>query len=430
MQLPSLPTAIETDRLLLRPWRLDDAAALYEAVIESSERVGKWLPWVQYYTEPAAATFFIEQSISGWATGTELPLGIFERETGRILGGGGLHSTWLGTPIRWDWGSFETGYWLREGAEGKGYVREAVRAQARLVFEHFNGHKLSIRCDARNDASRHVAESLGLTLDVRARNDSIGTDGTIRTTLFFSLLASEAAALMASWSEEHFQLHFNDAAKPIYFSPPAEREEPSPEAASYACPVSIESERLLLRPPEISDAPAWLELVERSRNELETWMRDFKRIHTLEEAEAELRQSRKNAGERSRYDLFAFDKATGALIGGGALHGFVWNVPAVEIDWWLDSAQTGKGYATEIGALQAQFAFRAWNAQRIEVWIEPANEGSIRVATRLGFHYEGITRSEYPSPDGQLSGWAIYSLIPDDLPALTRPLPDICFETD
>lgn len=430
MQLPALPIAIETERLLLRPWRVEDAPALYEAVIESRERVGQWLPWVRYYTEPAAAQFFIEQSINGWRTGSELPLGIFDRETGRILGGAGLHSTWLGTPIRWDWGSFETGYWLRDGAEGKGYVREAVRAEIRLVFEHFKARKLTIRCDVRNHGSRHVAEALGLTLDVRARNDSIGTDGTVRTTLFFSLLAREAEALIASWPAQHYALQFDESAAAISFTPSSDKETASPEAAAYARPVVIESDRLVLRSPIVEDAPAWFDLIERSRADLEEWMSDFKSIHSVEEAEAALRESEENTEARSRYDLFAFEKETGALIGGGALHGFVWSVPAVEIDWWLDSTQTGKGYATEIGGMQAQFVFHAWHARRVEVWAEPSNTGSVRVAERLGCQYEGTTRSEYPNADGRLSGWAIYSLVPDDLPALTQPLPSITFETD
>jgi RimJ/RimL family protein N-acetyltransferase len=430
MRLPALPIAIETERLLLRPWRVEDAPALYEAVIESRERVGQWLPWVKYYTEPAAAMFFIEQSIAGWATGTELPLGIFERETGRILGGAGMHSTWLGTPIRWDWGSFETGYWLRDGAEDKGYVRETVRAEIRLIFEHFKAHKLTIRCDVRNHGSRHVAEALGLALDVRARNDSIGTDGTVRTTLFFSMLATEARAAIASWPEEHYALQFDESATPIHFTPLSGKEEASAEAVAFARPVAIESDRLILRPPIVEDAPAWFELIERSRAELEAWISDYKSIHTLEEAEAALRESEENTEARSRYDLFAFEKETGKLIGGGALHGFVWSVPAVEIDWWLDSNETGKGYATEIGGMQAHFAFQAWQARRVEVWAEPGNTGSVRVAERIGCQYEGTTRNEYPNADGSLSGWAIYSLVPDDLPALSQPLPPITYETD
>ncbi|MGH2550010.1 MAG: GNAT family N-acetyltransferase, partial [Thermomicrobiales bacterium] len=239
-----------------------------------------------------------------------------------------------------------------------------------------------------------------------------------------------ARPLITSWANEHYRLLFDDSAKPIYFTPLSNDEEPSADALNFASPVAIESERVLLRIPTVADAPAWLELIQRSRNDLEAWISDFKRVRTLSQAEAELRKSIANAEARSRYDLFAFEKESGALIGGGGLHGFVWTVPAVEIDWWLDSTQTGKGFATEIGGMQAQFAFQAWKARRVEVWAEPTNQGSVRVAERLGFQYEGTIRSEYPNANGRLSGWAIYSLVPDDLPTLSQPLPPITYETD
>src|SRR3954454_16942955 len=175
MQLiPPLPIAIETDRLLIRPFAPDDASALYEAVDQSRERVGRWLPWVPFYTDQLAADAFIERCCQHWRDATELPLAIFDRDGARFLGGIAVHATRLGGyPIRWDWRIFETGYWLREGAEGKGYMREAVRAIIRLVFQHFNAYKLAVRCDARNDASRHVTESIGFQLDRRARHESI-----------------------------------------------------------------------------------------------------------------------------------------------------------------------------------------------------------------------------------------------------------------
>jgi RimJ/RimL family protein N-acetyltransferase len=429
MQLPALPIAIETERLLLRRWQPEDALALYEAVIESAERVGKWLPWVQYYTEPAAATFFIQQSMNGWASGTELPIGIFDRATGDVLGGAGLHSTSLGAPIRWDWGVFETGYWLRDGAEGKGYVREAVRAEMRLIFEQFKARKLVIRCDIRNEASRRVAESLGLALDVTARNDAIGTDGSVRTTLFFSLLAEEAAALIASWPPEPYRLYADETEPPIAFSPPAVSEQPD-EATVLPRPLHIESERLLLRAPEPADAAAWRALIERSRAHFEAWLPSMRGVRTIDDAEAWIRRSGDAANNRSSYDLFAFERATGDLIGAGRLHGFVWTVPAVEVDWLVDENRQGEGFATEIGAVQAQFAFQAWKANRVEVWTEPRNVASVRTAERIGFIREGTMRREFPNVDGDLADWAVFSLTPDDLPSLSRPLPTITFETD
>src|SRR5690349_8061121 len=113
--IPPLPVAIETDRLIIRPFEPADAPALYEAVDQSRERVGRWLPWVPLYTEQSVAVSFIERCRQHWCDATELPLAIFDRDDGRFLGGISVHAARLGYPTRWDWRIFETGYWLREG---------------------------------------------------------------------------------------------------------------------------------------------------------------------------------------------------------------------------------------------------------------------------------------------------------------------------
>ena len=145
-------------------------------------------------------------------------------------------------------------------------MREAVRAVVRLVFQHFNANKLALRCDARNDASRHVAESIGFQLDRRARHDSIATDGSIRDTLFFSLLPDEAEKLIASWGPERFKLILPVDQAPRPFEPQTESDGPIPEVAlTFALPVSIETPRLIVRPAILEDAPALLAAIEGSR---------------------------------------------------------------------------------------------------------------------------------------------------------------------
>jgi RimJ/RimL family protein N-acetyltransferase len=414
--IPQLPVTIETDRLIIRPFAPDDAPALYEAVDQSRERVGKWLPWVPFYTDPSAADAFIERCRQHWHNATELPFAIFDRASGRFLGGIAVHATRLGGyPIRWDWRIFETGYWLREGAEGQGYMREAVRAIVRLVFQHFNANKLALRCDARNDASRRVAESIGFQHDRRARHDSIATDGSIRDTLSFSLLPDEAEQLIASWGPERFELVLpvDQAARP--FEPQSESDGLVPEVAlTFALPVSIETPRLIVRPAIAEDAPALLASIERSRPELTPWIRFARAIHTLEDSERFCRQSMSSAAERRRFDLHAFERATGAFVGGGTFHNMNWQLPSVELGWWLDSSFTGRGYGQEIVRGLIDFVFSEWKVERAEAWCHAANLASRRLAARCGLIEEGIVRSEYPDLAGLPADWAVSSLIASD----------------
>jgi RimJ/RimL family protein N-acetyltransferase len=247
------------------------------------------------------------------------------------------------------------------------------------VFEHFKARKLAIRCDARNIPSRRVAESLGLTLDVRARNDSIGTDGSVRTTLFFSLLAGDAAALTASWPDEHVRLHF-DPTDSLAAAPLPEDSDELDESPAFPRPVSIESDRLLLRPV---------------------------------------------AGRSNRLELQALDKMTGASVGGGTLYESAGDVPAIDIDWWLDRVDGDQLLEAELAGTLARFAFEAWRARRVGAWTPASNVAAGQTAEQLGFHFEGIMRHEYCLQlDAPPADWAVYSLVPDDLPV---SLPEIAF---
>src|SRR5689334_15819838 len=85
-----LPEQLEGPRVLLRPWRDSDAQALYDAVAESMESLSEWLPWPGMYQSVADAPRGIRQMQARWLSREDLIVGIFDRETGRVLGGSGL----------------------------------------------------------------------------------------------------------------------------------------------------------------------------------------------------------------------------------------------------------------------------------------------------------------------------------------------------
>ena len=134
--------------------------------------------------------------------------------------------------------------------------------------------------------------------------------------------------------------------------------------------------------------------------------------------------------ERSAYELLAFDRATGAMVGGGNLHAFHWEVPAVEIEWWLDAAQTGKGIATEIGGALLRFVMEQWQVNRAEIWVQDINAASRAVGNRIGFTEEGIIRFDHPDADGHPANWAISSVIPTEFHDLKDRLPAIRIVVD
>jgi ribosomal-protein-serine acetyltransferase len=172
-------------RMLVRPYRESDAEALRAAVNESREHLRPWMPFANDHQTVEESRDWIVHSMARWLLRESLNLSIWEIATGRYLGGTGL------TPHSWEIGYFEIGYWLRQSAEGHGYMQEAVRLITDYAFDTLKAQRVEIRCDARNRRSAAVAERLGFVREAQLRHHERATDGSLRDTLIFALVPSD-----------------------------------------------------------------------------------------------------------------------------------------------------------------------------------------------------------------------------------------------
>ncbi|MDQ3327202.1 MAG: GNAT family N-acetyltransferase [Chloroflexota bacterium] len=188
--LIELPEYLDGSRVRLRPFLADDAPALWEAVDESREHLAPWLPWAASYRSVDDAREFVTRAAAWWLLRQHLPVGIFERESGHLLGGCGLQD------INWDIRSFEIGYWLRRTAEGRGYMSEAVQLLTRWAFDALAANRVFIRMDARNQRSRAVAARLGFVHEGTLRNSLPDAEGAPRDFHMFALIPEDYRRLL------------------------------------------------------------------------------------------------------------------------------------------------------------------------------------------------------------------------------------------
>jgi RimJ/RimL family protein N-acetyltransferase len=74
--------------------------------------------------------------------------------------------------------------------------------------------------------------------------------------------------------------------------------------------------------------------------------------------------------------------------------------PEVEIGYRLVHTMWGKGYATEAAQEVRDYAFQKLGMKRLIAMIGPSNIASLRVAEKLGMHYENDVMFEgYTHPD-------------------------------
>lgn len=164
---------IETPRLLLRQWRLEDASDMYEYA--SLPTVGPAAGWPvhQSILESEAIIRRFLQSDETWA--------IVLKKDAKVIGSIGLHRR---TDLQGNLAS-ELGYVLSTPYEGNGYMTEACQAVIAFAFLERNEPYVTVNHFLSNDKSRRVIEKCGFTLI--GTHDYVHHDGSVRPSLHYRL---------------------------------------------------------------------------------------------------------------------------------------------------------------------------------------------------------------------------------------------------
>ena len=160
------PSKIETDRLLLRPWRADDAEDLHPILETNWSHLGPWIP--ARVATPASIPILVER-LSGFAREfdgeREWRYALLTRADSKLLGELSLFPrSATARAALGDADRVELGYWLRLDENGHGFVTEAVRAALDVAASIDRFTRVEIRCDARNEKSSAIPKRLGFAL--------------------------------------------------------------------------------------------------------------------------------------------------------------------------------------------------------------------------------------------------------------------------
>ncbi len=110
--------------------------------------------------------------------------------------------------------------------------------------------------------------------------------------------------------------------------------------------------------------------------------------------------------------LVVADVQSGVTFGGGTLHHLDAERGIIEIGYWLYPRARGRGIATKVARVLAEYAFTL-GVQRVTAYVSVGNLESERVLERAGFTREGVLRS-MPTPDGGRVDKTIFSLLPGE----------------
>jgi len=183
-----IPEAIETARLQLRATRIGHEQAVHAAVVESLAQLRVWMPWARPVPSEEDTAAHCRDAQLKWHSREILDFCFFDRDAGELVGKGGLHT------IDWDVPKFEIGYWTRTTRAGRGYATEASVGLAAFARETLGACRIEITSDARNAASRRVAEKSGFTLEGVMRCRRRDNEGRLADACMYALAFPESDA--------------------------------------------------------------------------------------------------------------------------------------------------------------------------------------------------------------------------------------------
>ncbi|MGA8118118.1 MAG: GNAT family N-acetyltransferase [Actinocatenispora sp.] len=373
------PVELREDDLTLRPWQVGDVDALYAACQDPD--IQRWTRIPSPYTRDDAYRFVTEYTPAAWADGTRAPMGVFDTDTGELLGSSGLVALDQSTGIA------ELGYWTAPGARGRSVAERAARVVTRWSFDRVGVHRLEWRAKAGNHASRLVALRLGVTMEGTVREPEPGID-----IWAGALLPGE---LRADSPDDPTLARAAQQARTF------SAEQPTVRAGT-----------VLLRPPRVADV---LDIVAACRDP------DMVRYTTIpdpyEQADAEffIRHAA-NLWRDGDGAIFAFEDEDGRYLGNLMLRLDQWPARLAEVGYSVAPWARGRGVASSALREVCRWAFGSLAVDRVEWRAFVTNAASRRVAEKAGFRIEGTERGRQMHRGNPVDTW-YGALLAEDIDA-------------
>lgn len=145
------PNQMETERLILRKPRRDDAPMIFSAYAQDTE-VTRYMIW-RPHKNVEETRRVIELMIKLWEEGKAYSYVITPKNSDAAIGMIALHPDGYRVSI---------GYVLSRSDWGRGYITEAAQAVTHWLLKQPDIYRVFATCDIENSASARVMEKIGM----------------------------------------------------------------------------------------------------------------------------------------------------------------------------------------------------------------------------------------------------------------------------
>ena len=147
---------VKTQRLLLRPFRLEDGPEVQR--LAGEREIASTTCSIPHPYLDGVAELWISTHAAAYIEREGVTLAITQKKTGVLMGA-------IGFNVNLKNGWAEIGYWIGKPYWGHGYATEALRALIPWAFATFPLNRLQACHFTRNPASGRVMQKAGMTLE-------------------------------------------------------------------------------------------------------------------------------------------------------------------------------------------------------------------------------------------------------------------------
>lgn len=179
--------------------------------------------------------------------------------------------------------------------------------------------------------------------------------------------------------------------------------------------VSIQTERLTLRPPVHSDFGMWRALRMESRDFLTPWEPTWAEDHlTRKGFTNRVYWAQRSVASGTAMPLFMIQRETNLLVGAITLDNFQRGPSqAATLGYWVGERFARQGFMHEAIKASVHYAFDELDLSRIVAGCLPENTPSRRCLEKSGFKYEGVAQS-YLQIAGRWRNHVLYASLRSD----------------
>jgi RimJ/RimL family protein N-acetyltransferase len=394
-------TTLSNPVVTIRRYDTVDVPFLCEAARESSAEVSVWLPWCHSHYSMEESLEWILRSGKRWEEKREFHFGIFDSQSGVLVGGVGLNE------LKPEHRLANLGYWVRTSWTGHGVATAAARLAARFGFEELFLDRIEILAALGNERSQRVAHKLGASKEGVLRNRLV-IHGQAHDAVVFSLIGSERRNVTS-------------------FSPanqsPARKLEPVTNAEMRTMnplPIVLKGENARLEPLDAKHAEGLFAIGQDEK----IWRYLLRpKLESVADAQGFVEDALRVAETGAQLPFAIIDQKNNRVAGSTRYLDIRPNDRAIEIgSTWLGRDFQRTAINTECKYLLLSHAFEDLGAVRVTLKTDGRNEQSQRAIERLGAVREGVLRKHMTLWDGYIRDTVYYSILDSEWPAVKRRL--------